>query len=435
VLTRLHVSQLREGMYVHALCASWLAHDFWRGAFRIDGPAVLERLRRSRVEEVWIDASRSDPSSLADVAVGGWPQARPLRGEAMGSDDACAAAEGSTSVGTPGPQAAPAPSPRAGERTPRTRRADPAADFSAGLGRADRAVRDAKAAVAAIFREARKAGRLDRDRVRATVAALQGAVLRDPGPMLALLRLKHADEYTTLHSVAVGALMLQLSRTLGLDAADQERAVAAGLLHDIGKAAVPTEVLNKTGALDEDEWRIVRGHPAAGHALLRESGDVDDAVLAACRHHHERVDGGGYPDGLTGDRLSLFARMTAVCDVYDAVTSNRPYKRAWTPAEALGRMSASRAGHFDETVFRAFVRTVGAHPVGTLVRLRSMRLAIVVAQHPERLRTPTVRTFYSIALQERIAPRTMDLSEHDDAIVAEEDPGAWGLPPLETLLA
>jgi putative nucleotidyltransferase with HDIG domain len=429
MLTRLPVTQLREGMYVHALCGAWLEHDFWRGSFPIDGPRVLERLQRSSVREVWVDVSRSDPASLAGPPPA--PRSAPL---ATGRGAATAIAE-APAISDPAPADASSADGGTAARVRRPVQVDPGVAFVQGLSRAQGAIRQARVAIASIFREARQAGRLDHEMVRSTVRSLQGAVERDPAPMLALLRLKQVDEYTAMHSVAVAALMLRLAQTLDLDAAGKERAATAGLLHDIGKVALPARVLGKPGPLNDAEWALMRDHPRAGHALLRAAGGVDQAVLDAVRHHHERVDGTGYPDGLGTERLSLSARMCAVCDVYDAVTSRRPYKDPWRPADAVRRMAAMRAGHFDDAVFRAFVRTIGAWPDGALVRLRSQRLAIVVAQDPESLRTPVVRAFYTIPLQERIVPRTLTLADGVDAIECEEDPASWDLPSFEHMLA
>jgi len=421
-LVELPVQELRVGMYVHALGGSWMDHDFWRERFPIDTPAVLERLRRSTVRTAWVDLQRSAPGSMPAPA----PAATAAIPAAATSRDPATAAAGSGPGDTAAGPAPPAPAHRpARQNAPPARR---------GVAAAARSIAEARSAVNAMFREARTTGRIDQELVRDTARSLQLAVENDPDTMLALLRLKHADEYTSMHSLAVGALLLRLTRTMGMDEQTQDRAVTAGLLHDIGKIAVPRAILDKPGGLDETEWRIVRTHPEAGHTLLLGSGQVDEMSLDVCRHHHERVDGKGYPDRLTGAELTTFARMGAVCDVYDAVTSDRPYKKGWTPAEALRRMAATRGGHFDETVFRAFLKTIGPFPVGTLVRLASQRLALVVSSNPAALRAPGVRVFYSIAMQERIEPRTLDLAGGRDTIVGEEDPRNWGLTGLEALL-
>jgi HD-GYP domain-containing protein (c-di-GMP phosphodiesterase class II) len=143
-------------------------------------------------------------------------------------------------------------------------------------------------------------------------------------------------------------------------------------------------VLNKPGSLTDEEFQIIRRHPEIGEGMLRESGMTNEKVLDVVRHHHERMSGNGYPDRLPAEKITLLARMGAVTDVYDAITSNRPYKAGWDPAESLAKM-ASWKGHFDEEVLKAFIKSLGIYPTGSLVRLSSGRLAVVVEQNQARI--------------------------------------------------
>ena len=161
-----------------------------------------------------------------------------------------------------------------------------------------------------------------------------------------------------MHSVAVCALMLSQGRELGIRGEELRQAGMAGMLHDLGKAFIPLEILNKPGKLTDEEFTLVKTHPARGHALLQEAGAASATVLDVCLHHHEKVDGSGYPHGLSGAQISTVARMGAVCDVYDAVTSDRPYKAGWDPGEALRRMVQWK-GHFDPQALQALVKAVG----------------------------------------------------------------------------
>lgn len=154
-----------------------------------------------------------------------------------------------------------------------------------------------------------------------------------------MARLKTADTYTYLHSVAVSALMTVLARQLGLSDEDTMVAALGGLLHDMGKAAVPPAILNKPGRLTGGEFDVIRRHPELGRALLVAAGLNSRPVLDIVLHHHEKIDGTGYPQRLAGDAIPRLAKMGAVCDVYDAITSNRPYKQGWDPAESLKRMA------------------------------------------------------------------------------------------------
>ncbi|MCS7101759.1 MAG: phosphodiesterase, partial [Burkholderiaceae bacterium] len=141
------------------------------------------------------------------------------------------------------------------------------------------------------------------------------------------------------------------------------------------------------------------------------------------------------PHGLAGAQIERFARMGAVCDVYDAITSNRPYKAGWPPDESIARMSQWVGGHFDAEIFQAFVRSIGIYPVGSLVRLESGRLALVVEQNADDLTAPVVKVFFSTRSNLHIAPTRLDLRRVADRIVAREDPARWQFRDLDELWA
>jgi len=189
---------------------------------------------------------------------------------------------------------------------------------------------------------------------------------------------------------------------------------------------IPKTILNKPGKLSIAEMEVMRSHVTRGHELLKKGGNLPQAALEVCLSHHEKMDGTGYPERLFGDRIGLAARMGAVCDVYDAVTSNRPYKEAWSPAECLASMFSWR-GHFDEDILSLFIRSVGIYPVGSLVRMESDHLGVVVEQYEADLTRPTVRIFHDIAADTRIAPRDLALAgDAGDTIVTREQPRKWG---------
>ena len=267
------------------------------------------------------------------------------------------------------------------------------------------------------------------------VEEISDSVTRNPGALISLARLKTADDYTYMHSVAVCALMIALGRQLKIDENLIRRLGIAGLLHDLGKAMMPMDVLNKPGKLTDDEFRLMKSHPEEGYKLLQESSGVDDITLDVVLHHHEKTDGSGYPKCLKDSEISLYAKMGAVCDVYDAITSNRPYKAGWDPAESLRKMAEWTNGHFDAAIFQAFVKSVGIYPIGSLVRLGSGRLGIVVDQSPKSLLTPRIKVFFSTRSNVRTVPEIVDLSLPNcpDKITGREDPARWNFPDLNEL--
>ncbi|HJV51557.1 MAG TPA: HD-GYP domain-containing protein [Noviherbaspirillum sp.] len=396
MLKKIDVMQLRQGMYIHQLCSAWIDTPFWQKSFLLEDQASLAQIKSSKVQQAWIDVSKgldvlcetaAEEAALAEVKDGG-PEAviafRKIAPVSMADE----------------------------------------------IGRAARIVDKSKQAVFSMFNEARMGKAIDAQNAMPLVEEIALSVMRNPGALIGLARLKTADDYTYMHSVAVCALMIALSRQLGLDDEKTREAGLAGLLHDIGKMAVPWAILNKPGKLTDAEFAEIREHPAAGHKMLLEARGVGAIALDVCLHHHEKMDGSGYPDGLSGQQISLYARMGAVCDVYDAITSNRPYKQGWCPAASLRKMTEWSQGHFDEAVFQAFVKSIGIYPVGTLVRLESGKLGVVVEQQAGKsLLLPKVRVFFSSKSLVYITPALIDLAGPglQDKIVAREDAAKWGL--------
>ncbi len=396
MLRKVSTDQLRFGMYIQSLEGGWFSHPFWRTRFLLSEPSDLQALRNSGVEGVWIDTAKG-----VDVA-----------------DEPNVAAEPHDPVSL-------APAAEMPQR---------AATCSARdeLQRASRTLNRSKQAVASLFNEARLGNAVDVQTCLPLVEEISESLSRNASALIGLARLKARDEYTYMHSVSVCALMVALARQLGLGEAQVREAGLAGLLHDVGKMVMPPEVLNKPGKLTDSEFDIMRTHPERGHAMLVQGNAMPEAVLDVCLHHHEKIDGSGYPKKLKGEQISLLARMGAICDVYDAITSKRPYKDAWDAASSLSQM-AQWEGHFDVKVFHAFVKSVGIYPLGTLVRLESGRLGVVVDQNPGKLTEPVLRVFYSTKTRMPITQQDLDLTHKPgaDRIVSREDPASWGFANLD----
>jgi len=414
MLRTIRTDQLRPGMFVQRLSGSWLDHPFWRSSFLADADAVA-RIGASGVETLVIDISQG-----LDAAPE--PQARAASTATSSTD--------STPVDDTPVQAGSATTP-ASTHAPRS---VPEGSFEAEVKQARTLLEEGRALVEAMFGEARLGRSVDTGQATPLVEAVCASVLRNPHALISVARLKTADDYTYLHSMAVAGLMAALARQLGLPEDEVHAAAKGGLLHDMGKAMSPLAVLNKPGSLTEAEYGAMRRHPEDGHRLLVDSGVDDPAALDIALHHHEKMDGSGYPARLSGERISRMARMAAVCDVYDAITSDRPYKRGWCPAESLRRM-ASWTGHFDPAIFQAFVKSLGIYPVGTLVRLQSQQLAVVIEQAPGALLKPRVRVFHCLRRRARVLMHDVDLATTGDGdrILQPESPAEFGLRDLEKL--
>lgn len=406
MLKKIDIGHLRVGMHIHELCGSWMEHPFWRTRFVVTDPDDIRQIIESGIKEVWID----DEKGL-DVSV-----ASETREEVdAGVDEALMHA---AVTGTP-QQVAP----------------QPRVSMTEEVKRAAKICANAKGAVVSMFQEVRMGKAISGAAAGELVDEISSSVMRNPGALISLARLKTADDYTYMHSVAVCALMVALARQLDFDEAQTKEAGLSGLLHDLGKALMPMEVLNKPGKLTDEEFRIIKSHPVEGHRLLVDGGTVGAVALDVCLHHHEKIDGSGYPHRLTGEHISVFAKMGAVCDVYDAITSNRPYKAGWDPAESIRKMTEWCNGHFDARIFQAFVKSIGIYPVGSLVRLTSGRLAVVIEQSEKSLLTPRVKAFFSTKSMVYVPPEVIDLARPGVAekIVGREDAEKWGIKNLDQL--
>ena len=401
MLKKVSIDQLEPGMYLHELCGSWVDHPFWRSKFLLRNAGEVEKIRECGIREVWIDTDLG-----LDVGVG--------LSETQVRDEVERELRHATS----------APMPLV--ELPRTRQQE--------LTMARKVIGRSREKVQSLLSEARLGRAVDAEEGREVVSEIAESVIASPGTLVSLARLKNQDDYTYLHSVAVCALMVALARQLQLPEPVVREAGLGGLMHDLGKALMPLDILGKPGRLSDAEFAVIRTHPERGHALLVEGGSASKEVLDICLHHHEKIDGSGYPHRLKDGEISLLAKMGAVCDVYDAITSNRPYKAGWDPGESLRQM-AQWKNHFDQRVFQAFVRTVGIYPVGALVRLQSGRLAVVAQQNPLSLLTPKVKVFFSTKSDQRIPPEDLDLGSPRcrDKIDSIEPPEKWPFKDLDQL--
>jgi HD-GYP domain-containing protein (c-di-GMP phosphodiesterase class II) len=391
--------QVRLGMFIQELKGTWINHPFWKKAFKLEELSDLNKLQASVIKEVVIDTSKGLDVAELDVAI-----------------EPPVLAENEVP-----PEINPSPNPNPIQKPGKI-------SAAAEHEQAKRIINASKKAVTLMFNDARMGKAVDAEGAMQMVDDIAASVDRNLGALISLVRLKNKDEYTYMHSVAVCALMVALAKELNLSETQIKQAGLAGLLHDLGKAGIPMDVLNKPGALTDEEFKLVKLHPERGHELLLQSGVLDEVVLDVCLHHHEKVNGTGYPHKLQANEISLFAKMGAVCDVYDAITSNRPYKDGWEPGISLQRM-AQWKDHFDGCVFKAFVKSVGIYPIGSMVMLKSGRLAVVVDQTPKSLLTPLIKVFFSTKSKLRLKVELVDLSKshEQDSIVGHENPAAWGI--------
>ena len=244
MLKRISTSQLRLGMFLHELCGSWMEHPFWRSKFLIEDPNDLQRIRDSGISELWIDTSKE-----LDVENEQVPSETREQVDVLAIEQELIEA-----VTTPLPQ----------EKVSLAEEVERAAKICA----------KSKAKVVSMFSDARMGKAIEAEQCQELVEEIANSVSRNPGALISLARLKNRDEYTYMHSVAVCALMIALSRQLALAEEQVRQAGMAGLMHDVGKAMVPLDILNKPGKLTDGEFVTVKSHPEEGFKLLKEGSKV-----------------------------------------------------------------------------------------------------------------------------------------------------------------
>ena len=378
MIKRIHKSELRLGMYIHSLDCNWMLHSFIRGSFPLQRQTDLEQILDSAVENVQIDTTRG-----LDTEV---PAPR-----------------------DPAPQG-------------------PTAHLEE-LPIARQIKREADTIIHSLLLDVRMGRQIQVERLEPVVSRIIGSILRNPGTLVSLCRLRQADQATFQHSVSSCALLIMFGQHLHLDRDTLHEAGVAGMLHDIGKMRVPDHILNKPGPLTQAESAIMRGHVRLGLETLSQTPGISKLVMQVAGEHHERLDGSGYPRRLRGLEISPMGRMATIVDVYDAMTSIRIYQGGIEPAEALRRLYLESPAGLDGDLVQHFIQAIGIYPVGSLVRLESGRLAVVLQQNQGGPLHPVVRVLYDIRHAMTLPPFDLDLAGGGDGVAGHEEPAAWNLVP------
>lgn len=216
-------------------------------------------------------------------------------------------------------------------------------------------------------------------------------VLQSPDAIMNLMDIKSFDDYTFTHNINVSTISLIIGQALGLTSSDLDDLATGCLLHDVGKLEIPLSILNKDGKLTNDEFHEMKSHPTYGYEILSKSKGISERSRMVALQHHEKFQGGGYPRKLKGTEISLFARICAIADVYDALTTDRPYRVAMSAYEAMKIITAGIDDHFDPKILQAFVRKFSLFPAGSLVQLNDNSIALVLRNNPTSLIRPVIK--------------------------------------------
>ncbi len=403
MIKKIPIEQLVPGMYIHDVNCGWMDHPFMQNHFAIKDEDMLRQLRGIGMHEVYIDTEKG-----MDVPVA--PTQDEVNQELQQQIVHLAEEERT-----------PVRAVSVVEESKRARKLH---------GEANRIVRG-------IISEARLGKQIEMEKVEPLVESMVDSIFRQQDALLPLARLKNHDEYTFQHSVSVCALMIAFARGLNISREIIKEIAVGALLHDVGKAKIPDAILNKPAKLTDAEFAKMKSHVTQSIILLQHTPGISKIMLDVAGQHHERFDGTGYPNKLKGEEISLYGQMGAIVDVYDAITSERVYHKGMPPTEALKKLLEWSKFHFKPDLVQTFIRTIGIYPAGSLVRLESGRLGVVMQRHADKLMQPVVNVFYHADKQCYLPPEEVDLAKPGchDRITGHESFEKWGIDPVKWVLA
>jgi putative nucleotidyltransferase with HDIG domain len=402
MIKKIDKEDLRVGMFIHDLNCGWMDHSFFRRRFALKKEDDLRKIHESGIREVYIDTEKGLDAT--------GPTQDEVRDEIIGRiEDSTAQTHGEAA------------------QTPHRKELEVAKKIQT----------EATQVITSVLSDIRLGKQIEVERVSPVVGQITESILRNQGTLVSLCRIKERDTYTFQHSVSVCTLLVTFCRYMGMGREVIQEAGIGGMLHDIGKMRVPDHILNKPGKLTDAEFEIMKSHVTLGIEILGKTPGVSTTVMQISGEHHERFEGTGYPSKKKAQQISQLGRMAAIVDVYDAITSNRVYHTGMEPAVALQKLFEWSNHHLDEELVQHFIQAIGIYPVGSLVRLESNRLAVVVQQGTAGLLYPVVRPVFDIKRNCKLKPVDEDLSKAEsggDHILSAESPELWKVNPFDYLV-
>ena len=269
-----------------------------------------------------------------------------------------------------------------------------------------------------------------------TVEGLADAVTQNRTALMALTAMRNYDNYTFTHMVNVSILTMGQARALGIEGKLLREFGLSALMHDIGKVRTPKEILNKPDKLTDDEFAIMRKHTVDGAEILRRTPEMPILAPVVAFEHHLRMDGSGYPLGVTREALNVATMLCSISDVYDAMRSQRAYQQAFPTERILAVLKRNDGTQFDQHLVRRFVQLLGIYPPGNLVKLSSGEAAVVLKVHAPDPYRPRVRVLFDASARRLDLPYERNLFESAPqgppapTVVAPLDPAEFGIDPL-----
>lgn len=377
MIKKITIDQLKPGMYVADLNNQWIPKNNATRSGLVKSQAIIDKVKGLGVTELYIDASKGTdcPEGVPVDAV------KQLQAQQFQS---ITAQSGVSALRTP---------------------------LEKERERAEKSYSAAKNLVGTILDDVKNGKGVDAMAVEDSAGDIIESLNANENALACLSHIRSKDEYLLEHSVNVGLLLGIFARARRLDESITRQLVAGGLLHDIGKILVPDEILNKPGKLEADEWEEMKRHVDYGEQILDVTNGLSDLTRSICRLHHERLDGSGYPRNLPEGEITIYGRMSAICDVYDAVTADRVYHKGMPPNDALKKLIEWSIFHLDKDLVYDFIRCLSVYPVGTLVELSNGRAGVVIEANRRQPKQPRVKVFYNTRHEHQIEPVIVDLAD------------------------
>jgi len=407
MIRKINVQQLRVGMYIYDLNCSWLNHPFLFGnSMKIKDKAIINKIVQFGIRELFIDTDKGLDVPEKSSSIDEEPLAEEIRGRRDNTHD------------------------KAEEQKQRKPGNVP---ITEELSKARKIKQKTVQMIQRIMDDIKLGKQIEKGPAEDVVNDIVDSVFRNQDALIGLGRLRKINDYVYHHSMSVCVLMVSFAKHLGYND-DLIREVGIGaMLHDIGTAYVPQEILNKESDLNDYEYKQIKLHVEFGRTLLEQAKDISYTSIMTAYHHHERIDGSGYPNGLKGDEITPFGQALAIADVYDALTTKRCYKNKILPTLALKMIYDWGETKFNRKLVETFIRSVGIYPAGSLVRLESGLLGFVIDHNENNSLHPVVRVVYDTKKNNYIAfPYDISLSESgggngEEKIISCERPDRWNL--------
>lgn len=408
MLKAIPVSQLRVGMFVSDRNADWIPNNNKTKSGLILRQEIVDKIKARGVEYITIDTARG--IDVEDVLP---DHTKP---EKTAANTGQTHATPDKAPLTPEQRSVYAQQEQSGVASPSV----PLVDERA---KAEKIHQEALSLLSDVMAKVQAGTAIEIEQVEEIADDIVASVYRNENALACMSRIRDKDAYLMEHSLNVGILLSILGKSMGFDQGSIRKLAVGGMLHDVGKIQVPDKVLHKPGKLEADEWEEMKRHVVYGEQYLTGLA-IDPDVVSICAQHHERLDGTGYPNALQESDISLFGRMAAVCDVYDAITADRVYHQGMTPSVAMKRLVEWSDHHLDRKLVYQFIRAMSIYPIGTTVELNSGQLAIVVTPNKIRQAEPVVRIIYSLKHKRFIEVEDVDLAKpnQDIEIVRAIDP-------------